>query len=104
MQEYQGAVMIADITGFTALTEDLARQGPAGVELLTKCMNDYFSKIIETVHNGTPFIVLVRTHAWLQLNTQALENCESCFQVSPSIIVPTLKGNTCTVINDSISI
>ncbi|GAB4822063.1 hypothetical protein N2152v2_009109 [Parachlorella kessleri] len=41
------AVLIADITGFTALTEALSTKGSAGVELLTKCMNGYFSKVIE---------------------------------------------------------
>ena len=49
MEAYEGAVMIADITGFTALTEDLGRKGPAGVELLTRCMNHFFSLVINTV-------------------------------------------------------
>ena len=39
------AVMIADVSGFTALTEALGGQGSAGVELLTKCMNRYFTKV-----------------------------------------------------------
>ena len=49
MQTHQGAVMIADIIGFTALTEDLGRQGAAGVELLTCCMNNFFTLVIELV-------------------------------------------------------
>ena len=39
------AVMIADVSGFTALTEALGRQGSTGVELLTKCMNRYFTQV-----------------------------------------------------------
>ena len=49
MRTHQGAVMIADITGFTALTEDLGRRGASGVELLTRCMNNYFTLVIELV-------------------------------------------------------
>ncbi len=49
MQTHQGAVMIADITGFTAITEDLGRRGASGVELLTRCMNNYFTLVIELV-------------------------------------------------------
>lgn len=37
--------MIADVSGFTALTEALGGQGSAGVELLTKCMNRYFTQV-----------------------------------------------------------
>jgi class 3 adenylate cyclase len=53
MRTHQGAVMIADITGFTALTEDLGRQGALGVELLTRCMNNYFTLVMELVR---PFL------------------------------------------------
>eukprot|EP00803_Ostreobium_quekettii_P001954 evm.model.scf_1325.5 EVM.evm.TU.scf_1325.5 scf_1325:35935-41194(+) len=49
MTALQGAVMIADITGFTKLTESLSKEGPSGVELLTTCMNSYFSKVMELV-------------------------------------------------------
>ena len=45
MHELQGAVMVADITGFTKLTERLSKQGTAGVELLTKCICNYFTRV-----------------------------------------------------------
>ena len=45
MDTFEGAVMIADITGFTKLTEELSKKGPSGVELLTKCMNNFFSQV-----------------------------------------------------------
>lgn len=45
IQRQEAAVMIADVTGFTALTETLSKRGPAGVELLTRCMNRYFTQV-----------------------------------------------------------
>lgn len=45
LQRQLGAVMIADVTGFTALTELLSQQGSVGLELLTKCMNRYFTQV-----------------------------------------------------------
>jgi len=49
MESFDGAVLICDITGFTQLTEQLSKQGPSGVEQLTKCMNNYFTKVSCTV-------------------------------------------------------
>jgi class 3 adenylate cyclase/tetratricopeptide (TPR) repeat protein len=48
------AVMFADISGFTALTELLARQGPAGVEKVAAGLNDYFGQLIAIIeaHGG----------------------------------------------------
>jgi hypothetical protein len=47
-----GAIMIADIAGFTSLTESLgASQGAIGVEMLTNVMNNFFSRIIDIVHS-----------------------------------------------------
>lgn len=45
MDTFVGAVMVADITGFTKLTEKLSTRGSAGVELLTACMNDFFGQV-----------------------------------------------------------
>jgi hypothetical protein len=42
---FNGAVMVADITGFTKLTEILSKRGSTGVELLTNCINHYFGKV-----------------------------------------------------------
>ncbi|KAL0052814.1 hypothetical protein WJX82_008196 [Trebouxia sp. C0006] len=49
MESFDGAVLICDITGFTQLTEQLSKQGPSGVEQLTKCMNNYFTKVIDLI-------------------------------------------------------
>ncbi|GIL60580.1 hypothetical protein Vafri_15119, partial [Volvox africanus] len=47
--ELQAAVMIADVTGFTKLTEILSKKGTSGVELLTTCMNNYFTRAINMI-------------------------------------------------------
>ncbi|MCB9078637.1 MAG: AAA family ATPase [Anaerolineaceae bacterium] len=48
------AVLFADISGFTALTERLAQQGPVGAEELTRILNDYFGHLIDLIasHGG----------------------------------------------------
>ena len=47
ISSFEGAVLVADISGFPQLTE-LLSHGPRstfGVELLTKCINNFFSKV-----------------------------------------------------------
>lgn len=41
--------LFADIAGFTALTERLARKGAAGAEQVASLLNDYFGRFIEEV-------------------------------------------------------
>jgi class 3 adenylate cyclase len=40
-ERFLAAVLFADISGFTPLTERLAQQGPAGAEKLTLELNNY---------------------------------------------------------------
>ena len=49
-----GAVMLADISGFTGLAESLGRRGEVGVEELTRCLNVYFGRLIDLIveHGG----------------------------------------------------
>ncbi len=51
---YQGALLFADISGFTPLTEQFAQAGPAGAEKLASFLNDYFGRLIDLVegHGG----------------------------------------------------
>lgn len=44
-----GAVLIADVSGFTAITEQLAEHGAIGAEQLTDLLNTYFGRVIETI-------------------------------------------------------
>lgn len=45
----RGAVLFADITGFTALAEDLAQLGPTGAETLSEVLNEYFGRLIDLI-------------------------------------------------------
>ena len=49
-KDFQAAVMFADISGFTALTERLAEKDTAGVEKLARILNDYFGQLIDLVY------------------------------------------------------
>lgn len=48
-EESPCAVLFADISGFTSLTERLARKGAVGAEELTTALNSYFGRLIEIV-------------------------------------------------------
>ena len=53
-QSIMAGVLFADVAGFTALTEDLARRGAQGAEDLTRILNLYFGELIDIVigHGG----------------------------------------------------
>jgi class 3 adenylate cyclase/tetratricopeptide (TPR) repeat protein len=44
-EKFKAASLFADISGFTSITEKLAAQGPQGVELLSRILNDYFGRL-----------------------------------------------------------
>ena len=48
-ERFSAALLFADVSGFTKLTERLAAQGPAGTEHLTQILNLYFGRIIDIV-------------------------------------------------------
>ena len=54
MSKVEAAVLVADISGFTRLTESMGAREAAGVELLTKCLNSFFGQMIDLVlaHGG----------------------------------------------------
>ena len=54
LDRFTAAVLFADISGFTRLTERLARRGPAGAEQLTALLNAYFEQLVThiTDHGG----------------------------------------------------
>lgn len=51
---FTGAVLLADISGFTALSESLGRRGDVGAEDLTRFLNTYFGRLIDLIveHGG----------------------------------------------------
>jgi class 3 adenylate cyclase/tetratricopeptide (TPR) repeat protein len=48
----EGAVMFADVSGFTPLSEELARHGKRGAEELTRILNAYFEDMIGAVEEA----------------------------------------------------
>jgi class 3 adenylate cyclase len=46
VEQFQAAILFADISGFTKLTERLAERGPAGTEALTDHLSSYFKLLI----------------------------------------------------------
>jgi class 3 adenylate cyclase/tetratricopeptide (TPR) repeat protein len=46
---FAAAVFLADVSGFTPLTEALAQKGPEGAEELTRLLNGYFSRMIALI-------------------------------------------------------
>src|SRR3954462_2316205 len=50
-EHFSAALLFADVSGFTRLTERLAAQGPAGTEHLTQILNLYFGRIIDIVEH-----------------------------------------------------
>ena len=54
MESIQAAILVADISGFTKLTESMGSKDSAGVEVLTRCINSFFGQVIDLVlqHGG----------------------------------------------------
>jgi class 3 adenylate cyclase len=54
VERFPAAVLIADLSGFTALTEHLAQHSPAGAEELTRILDLYFGQLVGVVmsHGG----------------------------------------------------
>jgi class 3 adenylate cyclase len=50
-EEFQAAILFADISGFTLLTERMAQMGPTGVEILARILNEYFGQLIDIIHS-----------------------------------------------------
>lgn len=48
-RRFPAAILFADVSGFTPLTEALAKKGPEGAEELTRLLNDYFSRMIALI-------------------------------------------------------
>ena len=46
-RRFPAAVLLADISGFTPLSELLSRAGPTGAEELTQVINQYFALMIQ---------------------------------------------------------
>lgn len=78
--QFETALLFADISGFTALTERLASQGPGGMEQLTQILNAYFGQMIATIdgHGGDiiKFAGDAMLAVWPAVDGVALAECQ----------------------------
>ena len=90
-----GAVLFADMSGFTTLTETLAEQGAAGAEQLTQIINDYFSQLISVIHAHGGDVVKFAGDAlvalWLTIEEPPLKN-------SLTYSLPTVEDERLTIV------
>jgi len=70
----KAAVLVADISGFTSLTERLAERGPAGAEELTKHLNTYFGQLIDLIDDRGGDIIQFAGDAMLVVWTATEES------------------------------
>jgi len=49
ISRFEAAILFADVSGFTPLTEALAQKGAEGPEELTRLLNNYFSRMIALI-------------------------------------------------------
>lgn len=47
-----GALLFIDISGFTAMTEGLAEQGPRGAELMSELLDRHYGRLVDHIHHG----------------------------------------------------
>ncbi len=52
-----GSLLFADVSGFTALSEQLANQGREGAEKLTKIMNNYFKVMVSILSRSGGILI-----------------------------------------------
>jgi len=64
VERFTGAVLIADVSGFTTIAESLAKQGARGAEALNGMLNDYFGRAIEVRAFNILFFVLAGGGNW----------------------------------------
>ena len=50
VERFPAALMLADLSGFAAVAETLARRGPRGAEDLKDLLNLFFGRLVEAVH------------------------------------------------------
>jgi class 3 adenylate cyclase/tetratricopeptide (TPR) repeat protein len=67
--DFHGAVLFADISGFTSLAENLSQKGIAGGEELTRILNGYFAQLIRMISDHGGEIVKFAGDALLALWT-----------------------------------
>ena len=92
-EQFEAALLFADVSGFTKLTERLAAQGPAGTEHLTQILNLYFGRIIDIVEYWGGDVVKFAGDALIALWPVQPTQDGSC----DAIAVVTKRATTCAL-------
>lgn len=82
---FQGAVMFADISGFTAITEALSVHGKEGAEILSNIINEVFSPCIEFIYQRGGFITDFIGDSWTAVFEKIDDAVPSSYQVLKEI-------------------
>ncbi len=75
--EFSGALLVVDISGFTAITEILAASGKNGTEALTTLLNKFFDKMITVTEQYNGSIITFSGDSML-VRFQQEKNAKSC--------------------------
>ena len=51
-ERFEGTVLFVDVSGFTPITESLAKQGPRGAEILSEILSDYYGSLTGLVERS----------------------------------------------------
>eukprot|EP01125_Pyxidicula_operculata_P011726 TRINITY_DN3840_c0_g1_i1.p1 TRINITY_DN3840_c0_g1~~TRINITY_DN3840_c0_g1_i1.p1 ORF type:complete len:2470 (+),score=543.28 TRINITY_DN3840_c0_g1_i1:39-7448(+) len=100
---YLAAVLFADISGFTPLTEKMTALGPKGIDLMSMALNNFFDKVINIIHEHGGEIIKFAGDALLAIwpcdisdTTQVSENiilaCESALKMQEQLKGYTAEG------------
>ncbi|MFN3411610.1 MAG: adenylate/guanylate cyclase domain-containing protein, partial [Exilispira sp.] len=54
--EFHGFSIFFDISGFTAMTVKLMKEGKAGAEIISNILDDIFSPIVDLIHSNNGFV------------------------------------------------
>ncbi|HNB53558.1 MAG TPA: adenylate/guanylate cyclase domain-containing protein, partial [Anaerolineales bacterium] len=91
-ENHMAATLFADISGFTPLTERLARSGPDGAERLASILNDYFGTLINLVYEYGGDIVKFAGDALLAVWPQTLHTQATLNELTAQAVQCALKA------------
>jgi class 3 adenylate cyclase len=92
-EQFRSAVLFADLSGFTRMTEAFAQEGPSGAESLTRVLNDYFGRLISIIEEDGGDIVKFAGDAVMVLWTTPDEDDED----NESLRQATLRATHCAL-------
>jgi class 3 adenylate cyclase/tetratricopeptide (TPR) repeat protein len=91
----RGSLLFADVSGFTALSEQLASLGPEGAERLTATMNTYFDSMLEIMSSSGGILLKFAGDAMLIYFPEQADNHQAVWAVRTGMrMLRSIKGFT----------